>query len=61
MEGKGVLFKKVAGIDVFDIETIMKKIQKSYPDLSNSLEPTFWWNHLEDIKPPEMFRNRNSP
>ncbi|UXY17149.1 NADP-dependent malic enzyme [Chitiniphilus purpureus] len=54
MEGKGVLFKKFAGIDVFDIE-----IEQKDPDLLveiiASLEPTFGGINLEDIKAPECF------
>jgi malate dehydrogenase (oxaloacetate-decarboxylating)(NADP+) len=54
MEGKGVLFKKFAGIDVFDIE-----IDESDPDklvdIIASLEPTFGGINLEDIKSPECF------
>jgi malate dehydrogenase (oxaloacetate-decarboxylating)(NADP+) len=54
MEGKGVLFKKFAGIDVFDIE-----INESDPDrlidMIAALEPTFGGINLEDIKAPECF------
>jgi len=54
MEGKGVLFQKFAGIDVFDIE-----INESDPDklveIIASLEPTFGGINLEDIKAPECF------
>src|SRR5215475_3648770 len=54
MEGKGCLFKKFAGIDVFDIE-----INESDPDkiveIVASLEPTFGGINLEDIKAPECF------
>ena len=54
MEGKGVLFKKFAGIDVFDLE-----ISESDPDrlidIVASLEPTFGGINLEDIKAPECF------
>jgi len=54
MEGKGVLFKKFAGIDVFDIE-----INESDPDklidIIAALEPTFGGVNLEDIKAPECF------
>ncbi|NVM75677.1 malate dehydrogenase (oxaloacetate-decarboxylating)(NADP+) [Duganella sp. SG902] len=54
MEGKGVLFKKFAGIDVFDIE-----INESDPDklveVIAALEPTFGGINLEDIKAPECF------
>ncbi len=55
MEGKGVLFKKFAGIDVFDIE-----IDCEDPDefirIVKSLEPTFGGINLEDIKAPECFK-----
>ncbi|CAN4277202.1 NADP-dependent malic enzyme [Pseudoxanthomonas sp. LjRoot125] len=54
MEGKGVLFQKFAGIDVFDIE-----INETDPDklveIIASLEPTFGGINLEDIKAPECF------
>ncbi|MDP1565805.1 MAG: NADP-dependent malic enzyme [Polaromonas sp.] len=54
MEGKGVLFKKFAGIDVFDIE-----IDESDPaklvDIIAALEPTFGAINLEDIKAPDCF------
>ena len=54
MEGKGVLFKKFAGIDVFDIE-----IDESDPvklvDIIAALEPTFGAVNLEDIKAPDCF------
>src|SRR5580658_4760266 len=54
MEGKGCLFKKFAGIDVFDIE-----ISETDPDklvhIIASLEPTFGGINLEDIKAPECF------
>ena len=54
MEGKAVLFKKFAGIDVFDIE-----INESDPDklcdIIAALEPTFGGINLEDIKAPECF------
>src|SRR6202167_4050973 len=54
MEGKAVLFKKFAGIDVFDIE-----IDQSDPDklvdVIVALEPTFGGINLEDIKAPECF------
>ena len=54
MEGKGVLFKKFSGIDVFDIE-----INANDPDdfirIVESLEPTFGAINLEDIKAPECF------
>jgi len=54
MEGKGVLFKKFAGIDVFDIEINETDPQKLV-DIIASLEPTFGGINLEDIKAPECF------
>jgi len=54
MEGKGVLFKKFAGIDVFDIE-INEKDPDKLVDIIASLEPTFGGINLEDIKSPECF------
>src|SRR5476651_2370739 len=54
MEGKGVLFKKFAGIDVFDIE-IAELDQEKLVDIIASLEPTFGGINLEDIKAPECF------
>jgi len=54
MEGKGVLFKKFAGIDVFDIE-INENDPDKLCDIIASLEPTFGGVNLEDIKAPECF------
>lgn len=54
MEGKGVLFKKFAGIDVFDIE-INETDPKAFIKIVKSLEPTFGGINLEDIKAPESF------
>ncbi|MGX3022054.1 NADP-dependent malic enzyme [Ursidibacter sp. B-7004-1] len=54
MEGKGVLFKKFAGVDVFDIE-INEKDPEKLVDIIASLEPTFGGINLEDIKAPECF------
>ncbi|MFP5373282.1 MAG: NADP-dependent malic enzyme, partial [Gammaproteobacteria bacterium] len=54
MEGKGVLFRKFAGIDVFDIE-IDEKDPDRLVDIIASLEPTFGGINLEDIKAPECF------
>ena len=54
MEGKGVLFKKSAGGDVFDIEINEKDPQKLV-DVIAALEPTFGAINLEDIKAPECF------
>jgi malate dehydrogenase (oxaloacetate-decarboxylating)(NADP+) len=55
MEGKGVLFKKFAGIDVFDIE-INEKDPDKFIQIVQSLEPTFGGINLEDIKAPECFK-----
>lgn len=55
MEGKGVLFKKFAGIDVFDIE-IDEEDADSFIKIVKSLEPTFGGVNLEDIKAPECFK-----
>ena len=54
MEGKGVLFKIFADIDVFDIE-INEKDPDKFVDIVASLEPTFGGINLEDIKAPECF------
>ncbi|MFZ5606245.1 MAG: NADP-dependent malic enzyme [Pseudomonadota bacterium] len=54
MEGKGVLFQKFAGIDVFDLEVAEKDPDKLV-DIIASLEPTFGGINLEDIKAPECF------
>lgn len=54
MEGKGVLFKKFSGIDVFDIEVDEHNPDKLI-DIIASLEPTFGGINLEDIKAPECF------
>ncbi|CAN1565956.1 SfcA Malic enzyme [Rhabdaerophilaceae bacterium] len=54
MEGKAVLFKKFAGIDVFDIEVNEKRVDKLV-DIVCALEPTFGGINLEDIKAPECF------
>ena len=55
MEGKAVLFKKFAGIDVFDIE-IDERDPARLVDIIASLEPTFGGVNLEDIKAPECFQ-----
>ena len=55
MEGKGVLFKKFAGIDVFDIE-IDEEDPDSFIKIVKALEPTFGGINLEDIKAPECFK-----
>src|SRR5579871_4322336 len=54
MEGKAVLFKKFAGIDVFDIEVDQQDPEK-FCDVVAALEPTFGAINLEDIKAPECF------
>ena len=54
MEGKAVLFKNFAGIDVFDIE-INERDPDKLVDIIASLEPTFGGINLEDIKAPECF------
>jgi malate dehydrogenase (oxaloacetate-decarboxylating)(NADP+) len=54
MEGKAVLFKKFAGIDVFDIEINEKNLDKLVDTIA-SLEPTFGGINLEDIKAPDCF------
>ncbi|MBB3175082.1 malate dehydrogenase (oxaloacetate-decarboxylating)(NADP+) [Endobacter medicaginis] len=55
MEGKAVLFKKFAGIDVFDIEVDAQDPDR-FIDVVAALEPTFGAINLEDIKAPECFR-----
>ncbi|WP_299756266.1 NADP-dependent malic enzyme [uncultured Pontibacter sp.] len=59
MEGKGVLFKKFAGIDVFDIE-IDSTDPEEFIRIVKSLEPTFGGINLEDIKAPESFKIENA-
>ena len=54
MEGKGVLFKKFAGIDVFDLEIKENNLDKLV-DIIAALEPTFGGINLEDIKAPDCF------
>ena len=54
MEGKGVLFKKFAGIDVFDIEMAENDLDKLIDHIA-ALEPTFGGINLEDIKAPDCF------
>src|SRR5271169_6981054 len=54
MEGKAVLFKKFAGIDVFDLEIDANEIDL-FCDVVAALEPTFGGINLEDIKAPECF------
>ena len=55
MEGKGILFKRFADIDVFDIE-INEKDPDKIIDIVHALEPTFGGINLEDIKAPECFK-----
>lgn len=55
MEGKGVLFKKFAGVDVFDIEVAQNDPDK-FIEAVAALEPTFGGINLEDIKAPECFK-----
>lgn len=54
MEGKAVLFKKFAGIDVFDIEIDATEVDQMV-QVTKALEPTFGGINLEDIKSPECF------
>ena len=54
MEGKAVLFKKFAGIDVFDIEVNERNLDRLI-DIIAALEPTFGGVNLEDIKAPDCF------
>src|SRR5690349_20247526 len=54
MEGKAVLFKKFAGIDVFDIE-VAERAPDKFVEVVAALEPTFGGINLEDIKAPECF------
>ncbi|MDH5751701.1 MAG: NADP-dependent malic enzyme, partial [Deltaproteobacteria bacterium] len=54
MEGKGVLFKKLADLDVFDLEVAETNPEK-FVELVKALEPTFGGINLEDIKAPECF------
>ena len=54
MEGKGILFKKFAGIDVFDIEVDETDVDKLVEVIA-ALEPTFGGINLEDFKAPECF------
>jgi malate dehydrogenase (oxaloacetate-decarboxylating)(NADP+) len=55
MEGKAVLFKKFAGIDVFDIEINEKHDLDKLVEIIAALEPTFGGINLEDIKAPDCF------
>ena len=55
MEGKGVLFKKFADIDVFDIEINEPTVEEWFPLFLLWSQPTFGGINLEDIKAPECF------
>jgi malate dehydrogenase (oxaloacetate-decarboxylating)(NADP+) len=55
MEGKAVLFKKFAGIDVFDLELAERDVDKLV-EIVAALEPTFGGINLEDIKAPDCFQ-----
>lgn len=59
MEGKAVLFKKFAGVDVFDIE-VNETDPSKFCDVVAALEPTFGGINLEDIKAPECFEIENA-
>ena len=54
MEGKAVLFKKFAGIDVFDLEVDALEVDR-FVDIVAALEPTFGGINLEDLKAPDCF------
>jgi malate dehydrogenase (oxaloacetate-decarboxylating)(NADP+) len=54
MEGKAVLFKKFAGIDVFDIEINANTVEE-FVAVAKALEPTFGAINMEDVKAPEAF------
>ena len=54
MEGKGVLFKKFADIDVFDLEVDARDVER-FCTVVRALEPTFGGINLEDVKSPECF------
>lgn len=58
MEGKGILFKQFAGIDVFDIELNTLDVESTVAAVK-ALEPTFGAINLEDIKAPECFEIEN--
>src|SRR5437588_4843443 len=60
MEGKAVLFKKFAGIDVFDIEIAETDVDRLV-DIIAALEPTFSGINLEDIKAPQCFEVEARP
>ncbi len=54
MEGKGILFKQFAGINVFDIELKVQTIEE-FVSVCKALEPTFGGINLEDVRAPECF------
>ena len=58
MEGKGVLFKKFSGVNVFDIE-IDETDPEKFIEIVKALEPTFGGINLEDIKAPDCFKIEN--
>ena len=58
MEGKGVLFKRFADIDVFDLE-IDAENPDAFIDTVRRLEPTFGGINLEDIKAPSAFTSKS--
>lgn len=58
MEGKGILFKQFAGIDVFDIEISELDVDK-FCQAVKALEPTFGGINLEDIKAPECLKSKS--
>jgi malate dehydrogenase (oxaloacetate-decarboxylating)(NADP+) len=60
MEGKGLLFKIFADIDVFDIEIGTKDIEEFIQTVKN-ISPTFGGINLEDIKAPESFEIERRP
>ncbi|MEI3106848.1 MAG: NADP-dependent malic enzyme [Parabacteroides merdae] len=60
MEGKGLLFKIFAGIDVFDIE-VNEKDPDKFIETVKVIAPTFGGINLEDIKSSRMFQDRNTP
>ena len=59
MEGKGLLFKIFAGIDVFDIE-VNEKDPEKFIQTVKAISPTFGGINLEDIKGTGVFRDRDS-
>ncbi len=59
MEGKGLLFKVYAGVDVFDIE-VNEKDPKKFIEIVKGIAPTFGGINLEDIKAPECFEIENT-